>query len=147
MDRDRERLPLPSGVRFVQTTVSNDGARSPGVHRRQAAATPAAEGCFPCSSLHLVTALVQAALCASRAKGTYLRSKYWKLVPRLGKKRAAMAVAHKILVAVYHMLAADVAYADLGEAYLDKRNAAASSKGLVKRLEGMGYKVTLEKAA
>ncbi|NDD30774.1 MAG: IS110 family transposase [Proteobacteria bacterium] len=98
-------------------------------------------------NVHLVTALVQAALCASRAKGTYLRSKYWKLVPRLGKKRAAMAVAHKILVAVYHMLAADVAYADLGEAYLDKRNAAASSKGLVKRLEGMGYKVTLEKAA
>lgn len=96
---------------------------------------------------HLTTALVQAAVCAARTKGTYLRSKYWRLVPRTGKKRAAMAVAHKILVAAYFMLRDGVDYADLGEAYLDTRNAEATSRALVKRLEAMGYKVTAEKAA
>lgn len=98
-------------------------------------------------NVHLTTALVQAAVCAARTKGTYLRSKYWKLVPRIGKKRAAMAVAHKILVAAYHILASDLEYADLGEAYLDQRNTAATSRALVKRLQRMGYNVTLEKAA
>lgn len=96
---------------------------------------------------HLTTALVQAAVCAARTKGTYLRSKYWRLVPRTGKKRAAMAVAHKILVAAYFMLRDGVDYADLGEAYLDTRNAEATTRALVKRLEAMGYKVTAEKAA
>ncbi len=96
---------------------------------------------------HLVTALVQAGLCASRKKETYLRAKYWKLVPRLGKQRAAMAIAHKILVAAYHMLRSGLDYVDLGEAYLDRRKAAASKRALVKRLEGMGYVVTLEKSA
>jgi transposase len=98
-------------------------------------------------NVHLVTALVQAALCASRKKGTYLRSKYWKLVPRLGKQRAAMAVGHKILLAAYEMLKTGRDYADLGEGYLDARNAAATTASLVKRLEAMGHKVSLEKAA
>lgn len=96
---------------------------------------------------HLTTALVQAAVCAARTKGTYLRSKYWKLVPRTGKKRAAMAIAHKILVAAYFMLRDGVDYADLGEAYLDTRNADATARALVKRLQAMGHKVTIEKAA
>jgi transposase len=98
-------------------------------------------------NVHLMTALVQAAVCAARAKGTYLRSKYWRLVPRTGKKRAAMAIAHKILTAAYFMLRDGVDYADLGEAYLDKRNAEATARALVKRLEAMGHKVTIEKAA
>ena len=98
-------------------------------------------------NVHLVTALVQAAVAASRAKGTYLRSKYWRLVPRLGKKRAAMAIAHKILVAAYSMLNEGVEYADLGDSYLDKRNQAATSRALVKRLQGMGYNVSLERKA
>lgn len=98
-------------------------------------------------NVHLTTVLVQAAVCAARAKGTYLRSKYWRLVPRTGKKRAAMAIAHKILTAAYFMLRDDVDYAELGDAYLDKRNAAATTRALVKRLEAMGHKVTIEKAA
>jgi transposase len=98
-------------------------------------------------NLHLTTALVQAATCAARAKDTYLRAKYWRLVPRIGKKRAAMAIAHKILTAAYFMLRHAVDYSDLGGAYLDARNTKATSRALVKRLEGMGYKVTLQTAA
>jgi len=98
-------------------------------------------------NVHLVTALVQAAVCASRAQNTYLRAKYWKLAPRLGKKRAAMAIAHKILIAAYYMLDRGVNYADLGDAYLDKRNTTATRRALVKRLERMGYSVSLEEKA
>lgn len=98
-------------------------------------------------NVHLVTALVQAGVCAGRKKGSYLRAKYWKLIPRIGKQRAAMAIAHKILIAAYHMLKDGLDYADLGDAYLDKRSVKATSRSLVKRLEGMGYRVTLENAA
>ena len=98
-------------------------------------------------NVHLTTALVQAATCAARTKGTYLHSKYWRLVPRLGKKRAAMTIARKILIAAYFMLRDGVAYADLGETYLDVRNERAMSRALIKRLQRMGYKVTAEKAA
>jgi hypothetical protein len=43
-------------------------------------------------------------LCATKAKGTYLRDKFYRLKARRGYKRAVVAVAHKILVAIYHML-------------------------------------------
>ena len=55
------------------------------------------------SNVHLTTALVQAAVSASHAKGTYLKDKYWRLKARRGPGRAAMAIAHKILIAAYHM--------------------------------------------
>src|SRR5262245_34457362 len=61
-------------------------------------------------NLHLTTALVQAAVAASRAKGTYLKEKYWRLKARRGPMRAAMAIAHKILIAAYHMLSSALDY-------------------------------------
>ena len=93
---------------------------------------------------HLTTALVQAAVCASRTKGSYLKEKYWRLAARRGPNRAAMAVAHKILIAAYHMLATGTDYRDLGAAYLDKRFSERTKATLVKRLEQLDYKVTLE---
>ena len=55
-------------------------------------------------NVHLKTALVEAAHAASHVKGTYLRDKYYRVKARRGAKRALVTVAHKILVAVYHML-------------------------------------------
>ena len=40
----------------------------------------------------------------ARAKGTYLRDKFFRLKARPGYKRAVVAIAHKILVAIYHLL-------------------------------------------
>lgn len=54
-----------------------------------------------------------------------------------------MAVAHKILVAVYHMLSQQVSYNDLGDLYLDKLNKNHLTHNLVHRLERLGYVVTL----
>src|SRR3954462_1493220 len=71
-------------------------------------------------NVHLRTMLVGAALSASRAKGSYLKDKFYRLKARRGSMRAALAIAHKILVAAYHMLAKGVGYREIGEAYLDQ---------------------------
>jgi transposase len=97
----------------------------------------------PKSNMYLKTALVEAANAAARAKGTYLRDKFYRLKARRGYKRASMAIAHKILVAIYHMFSEDVHYNDLGDLYLDKLNNHQVTRTLVHRLERLGYTVTL----
>ncbi len=64
--------------------------------------------------------LVQCAWAATRTKKTYLRSKYDSLVGRRGKKRALVAVGHKILIAAYFILKDKVAYKELGETHLQE---------------------------
>src|SRR6516164_10592087 len=59
---------------------------------------------IPKGNMYLKTALVEAANAAARAKGTYLRDKFYRLKARRGYKRAAVAIAHKILLSIYHML-------------------------------------------
>ncbi|MET0487929.1 MAG: IS110 family transposase [Candidatus Rokuibacteriota bacterium] len=94
-------------------------------------------------NVHLRTALVEAAVAASHAKGTYLRDKFYRLRARRGTKRAAMAIAHKILIAAYHLLATRAPYRDLGAAYLDGLETRHTTRNLVRRLERLGYEVTL----
>jgi len=98
-------------------------------------------------NVHLKTALVEAAHASTRAKGTYLRDKYFRLKARRGAKRAVVAIAHKILVSIYHMLSGDVSYHDLGDLYLDKLNKHHLTRNLVRRLERLGYCVTLKQQA
>lgn len=75
---------------------------------------------------------------ASRTKNTYLRSKYDRIVPRRGKKRAQMAVAHKQLIAAYHIFKNKEPYKELGVEFLASRTKVSNS-----RLER--YKAELEK--
>lgn len=105
---------------------------------------------IPSGNVYLKSGLVEAANAAARAKGTYLRDKFFRLKARRGYKRAVVAIAHKILVAIYHMLSQQVSYNDLGDLYLDKLNKKHLTRNLVHRLERLGYAVTLtfqEKAA
>jgi transposase len=95
----------------------------------------------------LTTTLVEAATSASRAKGTYLKDKFFRLKARRGYKRAALAIAHKILVAAYHMLSIRAPYRDLGEAYLDHIGRQHVTLNLVRRLERLGYQVHLQPKA
>jgi len=69
---------------------------------------------IPKGNVYLKTALVEAANAAAKAKGTYLRDKFYRLKARRGYKRAAVAVAHKILVAIYHMFSHQVCYPRIG---------------------------------
>jgi transposase len=89
-------------------------------------------------------ALVQAAWAASRSKDTYLASQFRRLSARRGGKRAAVAVSHTLLVMVYHVLSRGTEYEELGADYLDKLAPERLTRQLVKRLERLGHKVTLE---
>ena len=95
----------------------------------------------------LRAALTEAAHAVSHAKNTYLSSQYHRLAARRGKKRAIIAVAHSILRIVFHLLAHDCEYVDLGSRYLDERDRQQIERSLVRRLEKFGYKVKLEPAA
>ena len=70
---------------------------------------------------YLRTLLVEAAWAASRSKNTYLSSKYKSLVGRRGKKRAIIAVGHKILIAAYFIIKDKVEFKELGASHLDNR--------------------------
>jgi transposase len=102
---------------------------------------------IPKGNVYLKTTLVEAANAAAKAKGTYLRDKFYRLKARRGYKRAAVTVAHKILVASYHMFSHRVCYNELGDLYLDKLNKHHLTRNLVHRLERLGYTVTLEQKA
>lgn len=95
----------------------------------------------------LRTALVEAGYAAGRSKGTYLGAQYHRLKPRLGHKRATIAVGHSILVSVYHLIKSGEEYRDLGADYLTELNQDAATRRLVRRLERMGNKVTIEPVA
>ncbi len=94
-------------------------------------------------SVMLRAALNQSAWAASRTKNSYFRAQYRRLVGRRGKKRALVAVAHSLLVVIYHVLLSEEPYQDLGVDYFDKLNTSRIVKSHVRRLEKLGYDVTL----
>lgn len=94
-------------------------------------------------------ALVEAAWAAARTKDTYLSAQFWRLAGRIGKKKAAMAVAHSILVIAYHLMAdPEATYVDLGPDWFARRNNPEARRNrLVKQLTELGYEVDLRPVA
>ena len=88
--------------------------------------------------------MIEAGWGAARTKSTYLSSQYHRLAPRRGKKKAIVAIAHSLLVIVYHILKYKVPFVDLGADYFDKLNIEHVKRYHVKRLESLGVKVVLE---
>ncbi len=92
-------------------------------------------------------ALTQAAWGASMKKGSYFKAFYHRLAARKGKKRAIVAVAHALLTTGYMLLWTGKSFADLGEDYFDRLDRDRLTKRLVKRLERLGHRVSLQPAA
>jgi transposase len=90
--------------------------------------------------------LVEAAWAAARTKNTYLAAQYRRLAARRGSKRALIALAHTILVIVYHLLRDGTIYQELGGNYFDEHERQTVVRRSVRRLERLGYKVTVEVA-
>jgi transposase len=88
-------------------------------------------------------ALVEAAWAASHVKKSYFHAQFRRLAARRGKKRALVAVAHSLLGIIYHMLKDHQEYRDLGPDYFDRREPERLQRYLVKRLQTLGYDVTL----
>jgi transposase len=98
----------------------------------------------PFGNRWLRQALVQAAWSAGRCHDSYLSAQYRQLARRRGRKRAAVAVAHTLLGISYHLLKRGTCYQDLGPAYLERLAPERLTSQLVRRLERLGHKVTLE---
>ena len=94
----------------------------------------------------LRAALLEAAQAAGRTQSTYLGAQFRRLLPRKGKKRAAVAVGHRILVIVSHLLAKREPDQDVGVTSFDQRARHATERRLVRRLEALGYTVSLQPA-
>jgi transposase len=93
----------------------------------------------------LRSALLEAAWTVSHSrKQTFFTARYRRIAARRGKKRAAIATAHSLLIAVYHVLRDGVVFQDLGPSYFERRNQDAIVRRSLHRLEALGYKVRIE---
>jgi transposase len=88
--------------------------------------------------------LCEAAWAASRTKNSYFGALYRRLVRGRGKNRALIAVAHSLLVTVHAITTSGTEYQDLGSDYFERTNRFHLEKALIRRLERLGNKVTIE---
>ena len=90
-------------------------------------------------NMTLRTTMVQCAQAAVLKKDTFFRSQYERLVVRRGKNRAKMAVAHSIIIAIWHMLKNGADFVDLGGGYYNKFNPDKKIALYLKKLEALGW--------
>jgi transposase len=79
----------------------------------------------------------------SHTTDTYLSAQYHRFARRLGKTKAIVAVSHTVAVNFYHMITKHLAYHELGATYFDTLDRERLTRHTVKRLEALGYEVTL----
>lgn len=90
----------------------------------------------------LRTTLLESAWAASHSRTSYLGARYRRIAKRRGPKRAAIAVAHTILVIAYHILRDEVAFQDLGADYFDRLDVGRQKRYYLRRLEALGCDVS-----
>ena len=105
-------------------------------------AAPARKG-----NSYLKTTLCNAAISAARTKDSFFKAKYYALKSRRGGGRAAMAIAHKLLVCIYHIFTTGTPYRDLGRNYHDKRDTQRAAMRHVRRLQNLGFDVIIQQTA
>ena len=87
--------------------------------------------------------LAEVAWANARSKTNYLGAQYRRLARRRGPQKALIAVAHSLLVIIYHMLRDKRPYADLGPDHFDTLDTARLERHHVTRLNALGFSVTL----
>jgi hypothetical protein len=92
---------------------------------------------------YLRAVLCQVAWVVAHTKDTHLSAFYHRIARRRGKKKAIVAVAHKLLVIIYHVLSTKKPYEELGADYFDQLDKTRLERRSVQRLEQLGYTVTL----
>ena len=99
------------------------------------------------SSKVLKSTLAQSAQSAAKNKSSFFHAQHQRISVRRGKKRATIAVAHSIIISIYHMLKEGKEFVDLGSDYYNQFNTEKKANSYVKKLESLGYKVVVEKAS
>lgn len=95
----------------------------------------------------LKSTLAQSAKTAAKNKNSFFHAQYQRISIRRGKNRATIAVAHSILISIYHMLKDGMEFVDLGADYYNQFNTEKKANSYIKKLESLGYAVAIEKAA
>jgi transposase len=93
---------------------------------------------------HLRAVLAEVVWVISHTHGNYLSTQYHRLAQRIGKKKALVAVSHSVLVIIYHLLRDNEDYHELGADFLARLDSPRQRDSAVRRLQALGYKVTLE---
>ena len=96
---------------------------------------------------HLKSLVCELAWGATRTKGTYYRAKYESMIGRRGKKRALIAIGHKILCSAYHVIKSKQEYKELGYDFLIERKKRNKIAFMTQQLKTFGYKVEKVNAA
>jgi transposase len=130
---------FPSAAHLASWTGLCPGHNESGGKRRSGRTTK--------GSRWLRQALVEAAQAAMHTQDTYLSAQGRRLTARLGKKKAVIAVAHSLVVIIYHVLSRGETYKDLGGDYFTQLDHPALQRRALRQLEGLGYKVNLEKVS
>jgi transposase len=96
-------------------------------------------GRSPVRKNHLKTIMIDVSWAAIKKKGSYFKDKYYRLKARRGAKRAIVAIAHRILLGIYHVIKDGVEFRDLGEDYLNQRNKTLKLFQLQKQAQSLGF--------
>jgi hypothetical protein len=91
--------------------------------------------------------LIQNAWAAARKKDCFLTALFSRIAMRRGPKRAAMAVAHRVLVIAYYIIRDGTIYHEIGGDHYDRQNPERTARKLTQRLERIGFQVTLTKTS
>lgn len=90
---------------------------------------------------HLKCILIQCAKSAKRNKDSFFFAQYQRLVVRRGANRATVAVAHSMMIAIYHILKNKVPFKDLGANYYSRFNSGAKAQYYLRKLQELGMSV------
>jgi transposase len=127
-------------TRFASSAHLASWARlCPGTHESAGKRRPTGTG--PGNNW-LRTTLLESAWAASHSRASYLRARYQRIAKRRGPKRAAIAVAHTILVIAFHVLRDEVPFRDLGADYFDQVNVGRQKQYHLRRLVALGCDVS-----
>ena len=92
--------------------------------------------------------LTECGWAARRTKDTYLAAQFWQIARRRGQEKAAVAVGHTILVIAWHILTDNATYQELGGDWFDRRrDPQTQQRRLIRQLEALGLRVTIETTA
>ena len=103
-------------------------------------------GRSPVRKHHLKTIMIEVAWAAVKKKGSYFKDKYYRLKARRGAKKAIVAIAHRILLGIYHVIKDGAEFRDLGEDYLTLRNKAKKVIHLQKQALALGFNLVPQAA-
>lgn len=96
---------------------------------------------------YLRAALIQSALGATRANGTALQARYYRVKRHRGHKKAVVATGHQILEIAYYIMRDGVTYAELGADYFERRHTDRAVRRHLRQLQALGFQVTIDKVA